>query len=109
LAGIAIPAQAQTFTSLHSFGGIYGPPPDGSYPTGLVQGTNGYLYATTAFGGSQSPAASDGTVFKISATGTETILDNFYTEGLVGNWAALALATNGDFYGTVNSLGRPSV
>ena len=103
LAGFAIPAQAQTFTSLHTFGGIYGTPPDGSYPTGLVQGTNGYLYGTTAFGGNQSPVASNGTVFKISTTGTETILDNFYTEGLTGNWAALALATNGDFYGTVNS------
>jgi hypothetical protein len=34
LAGIAIPAQAQTFTSLHSFGGIYGPPRTAAIPPG---------------------------------------------------------------------------
>jgi|HubBroStandDraft_1064217.scaffolds.fasta_scaffold01518_3 uncharacterized repeat protein (TIGR03803 family) len=105
LAGIAIPAQAQTFTSLHSFGGIYGTPPDGSYPTGLVQGANGYLYGATEAGGNQSPPSSSGTVFKISTTGTETILDNLYTEGLTGSWAGLVLATNGDFYGVSNSPG----
>jgi uncharacterized repeat protein (TIGR03803 family) len=97
LAGFAIPAQAQTFTSLHTFGGTEGNPPDGSYPTGLVQGTNGYLYGTTFYGGNQGTY---GTVFKISTSGTETILDNFSTESQLGNWAALALATNGDFYGT---------
>ncbi len=102
LAGIAIPAQAQTFTLLHSFGGGGGTPPDGSYPTGLVQGANGYLYGTTAFGGNQGNDY-NGTVFKISTTGTETILVNFWTEGAGANWAALALATNGDFYGTVNT------
>jgi uncharacterized repeat protein (TIGR03803 family) len=107
LAGTAIPAEAQTFTSLHTFGGIYGTPPDGSYPTGVVQGTNGYLYGATEAGGSQVPVSSSGTVFKISTTGTETILDNLYTEGLSGSWAALALATNGDFYGLSNSPGVP--
>jgi uncharacterized repeat protein (TIGR03803 family) len=103
LAGIAIPAQAQTFTSLHSFGGIYGTPPDGSYPTGLVQGANGYLYGATTAGGNETPEVSWGTVFRISTTGTETILDNLYTEGLSGSQAGLALATNGDFYGVSNS------
>jgi uncharacterized repeat protein (TIGR03803 family) len=46
-------------------------------------------------------------VFKISTTGTETILDNLYTEGLSGSRAGLALATNGDFYGVSNSPGVP--
>jgi len=53
LASFAIPAQAQTFKSLHTFGGVDGTPPDGSYPNGLVQGTNGYLavrLATTSTG-----------------------------------------------------------
>jgi uncharacterized repeat protein (TIGR03803 family) len=103
LAGIAIPAKAQTFTSLHSFAGW---PTDGSYPTGLVQGANGYLYGTTVSGGNTTNDV-DGTVFKISTTGAETILDNFYTEGLTGSWGALTLATNGDFYGTANSPGVP--
>jgi uncharacterized repeat protein (TIGR03803 family) len=104
LAAFAIPAQAQTFKSLHSFGGGEGTPPDGAYPNGLVQGTNGYLYGTTEFGGNGGGGDYYGTVFKISTSGTETILDNFNTGSTpcCGNNAALALATNGDFYGTVS-------
>jgi len=105
LASFAIPAQAQTFKSLHSFGGVDGTPPDGSYPNGLVQGTNGYLYGTT-FSGSSLGNNINGIVFKISTGGTETVLDNFWAEGpLTGNQAALVLATNGDFYGTTTSNG----
>ena len=96
LAGIAIPAQAQTFTSLHTFGGIDGTPPDGSYPNGLVQGTNGYLYGTTLAGGT----GFYGTVFKISTSGTETILQDFTSVPYNGNQAALTLASNGNFYGS---------
>jgi uncharacterized repeat protein (TIGR03803 family) len=104
LAGIAVPAQAQIFRSLHSFGGGEGDPPDGSYPNGLAQGTNGYLYGTTLQGGNGGGGDYYGTVFKISTSGTETILDNFNTGSnpCCGNNAALALATNGDFYGTVS-------
>jgi uncharacterized repeat protein (TIGR03803 family) len=105
LAGIAIPVQAQTFNSLHTFGGLYGTPPDGEYPNGLVQGANGYLYGTT-FGGSSLGNNINGIVFKISTTGAETILDNFWAEGpLTGNQAALVQATNGDFYGTTQTNG----
>ncbi len=105
LASFAIPAQAQTFKSLHTFGGVDGTPPDGSYPNGLVQGTNGYLYGTT-FSGSSLGNNINGIVFKISTGGTETVLDNFWAEGpLTGNQAALVLATNGDFYGTTTSNG----
>ncbi|MGA2133163.1 MAG: choice-of-anchor tandem repeat GloVer-containing protein [Bryobacteraceae bacterium] len=70
LAGIAIPAQAQPITSLHSFAGYN---TDGAYPNGLVQGANGYLYGTTFGGGTNFY----GTVFKINTSGTETILQNF--------------------------------
>jgi uncharacterized repeat protein (TIGR03803 family) len=101
LARIAIPAQAQTFTSLHSFAGY---PTDGSYPTGLVQGANGYLYGTTVSGGSTNSNDVSGTVFKISTTGTETVLDYLGSGSLpcCGSTAALTLATNGDFYGSTD-------
>jgi uncharacterized repeat protein (TIGR03803 family) len=92
LAGIAIPAQAQSFTLLHSFAGGT----DGSWPMGLAQGTNGYLYGTTEFGG----ANNYGTVFKISTSGTETILDN---PDVNPSYPALTLATNGDFYGAYST------
>jgi uncharacterized repeat protein (TIGR03803 family) len=105
LAGFAIPAQAQTFKSLHTFGGLDGTPSDGEYPNGLVQGANGFLYGTTLEGSSLGNNI-QGTVFKISTSGTETILDNFWAEGpLTGNQAALVQATNGDFYGTTQSNG----
>jgi len=101
LAGIAIPAQAQTFTSLHTFAGY---PTDGSYPTGLVQGANGYLYGTTLSGGSTNSNDISGTVFRISTTGTETVLDYLGSGSLpcCGSTAALTLASNGDFYGSTD-------
>jgi uncharacterized repeat protein (TIGR03803 family) len=93
-AGAVLPAQAQTFTSLYSFQG--GNNHDGSYPNGLVQGTNGYLYG--------SAASNTGGIFKISTDGKETPLYNFDTgEGDPdgeGSWAGLILASNGSFYGT---------
>jgi uncharacterized repeat protein (TIGR03803 family) len=91
---LALPLQAQTFTTLHSFDGT-----DGTNPhAGLVQATDGNLYGTTYLGG----ADNDGTVFKITPSGTLTTLHSFAgypTDG--GNPdAGLVLATNGDLYGT---------
>jgi uncharacterized repeat protein (TIGR03803 family) len=77
---------------LHNFQG-----PDGDEPdAGLVQGANGNFYGTTAQGG----ANGDGTVFKITLTGTLTTLHSF--DGTDGSLPAAALiqATDGNFYGT---------
>lgn len=60
----ALAANAQTFTSVFSFDGTDGELPE----AGLVQATNGNFYGTTAYGG----ANSDGTVFKITPTGSST-------------------------------------
>jgi uncharacterized repeat protein (TIGR03803 family) len=67
-AAAAIASPAQTFTTLHSFDYT-----DGQAPYGLVQATNGYFYGTTYSGG----ANDDGTVFKITPTGTLTMLHSF--------------------------------
>ncbi len=94
LAGAAIQAHAQTFTTLYSFQGPNNH--DGSYPNGLVQGTNGYLYGTTG--------ANAGGVFKITTGGKETVLHVF--DNVAGdpdgeaNGAALVQGSNGIFYGT---------
>jgi uncharacterized repeat protein (TIGR03803 family) len=88
-------------TTLHSFAG---PPTDGEVPNaGMVQATNGDFYGTTAAGG----AFRNGTVFKITASGTLTTLYSFCsqsgcTDG--SNPLGLVQATNGDFYG-VTALG----
>ena len=91
---LSLQAQTFTFTTLHSFDGT-----DGTNPhAGLVQATDGNLYGTTYLGG----ADNDGTVFKITPSGTLTTLHSFAgypTDG--GNPdAGLVLATNGDLYGT---------
>jgi uncharacterized repeat protein (TIGR03803 family) len=59
-----------TFTVLHAFaGGMDGALPDG----GVIRDSSGNLYGTTSFGG----ASDSGTVFKVDATGKETVLYSF--------------------------------
>src|ERR1039458_6384026 len=99
-------AQAQTFTTLHSFDGTDGENP---YYAGLVQATNGNLYGTTYGGG----ANGYGTVYKITPGGTLTTVYNFCSQsGCVDGAspaAGLILATNGNFYGTTHSGGVTGV
>jgi uncharacterized repeat protein (TIGR03803 family) len=63
-------AWAQKESVLHSFSGS----PDGTRPqAGLVFGKNGNSYGTTVGGG----ASGNGTVFKVTLSGKETVLYNF--------------------------------
>jgi uncharacterized repeat protein (TIGR03803 family) len=86
--------SAGVFTNLHTFG----PDPDGSFPeAGLVEGTDGNFYGTTSGGG----AHGGGTVFKMTPSGTVTILHSFALNVLgVNPSAALIQASDGLFYGT---------
>lgn len=99
-AAMALPAQ--TFTSLVSFNGD-----NGAYAESmsLVQGVDGNLYGTSPYGG----ANSGGTVFKMTPSGTLTVLYNFcaLAECADGKTplAGLVLAANGSFYGTTSSGG----
>ncbi len=87
-------------TVIHSFDGTVG---DGSSPdAGLVLGTDGNLYGTTFSGG----ANSEGTVFKITPTGTLTLLHSFDgADGLFPD-APLVQGTDGNFYGTTYEGGN---
>ena len=90
-------ARAQTFTSLASFNGTNGADP---FYAVLVQGLDGNLYGTTSARG----AHGQGTVFKITPSGTLTTLYSFCaksncTDGSVP-YGGLVLGTDGDFYGT---------
>jgi len=77
---------------------------DGSNPgAALVQATNGDLYGTTLFGGSN--ACSCGTVFKIAPSGALTTLHSFDSTDGSGPEAALIQATDGNFYGTTSGGG----
>jgi uncharacterized repeat protein (TIGR03803 family) len=96
-------------TTLYAFGtatNANGQPLDGQNPkAALVQGSDGYLYGTTEFGGSfGSVAAAGGTVFRISTNGAFTSLylftggnDGFYPNGLVQG-------SDGNFYGTTSGV-----
>jgi uncharacterized repeat protein (TIGR03803 family) len=79
---------------------------DGAEPmAGLVQGTNGDFYGTTSNGG----AYDNGTVFKITPSGTLTTLYSFCAQSECTDGAeplaGLVQATNGDFYGTTKNYG----
>jgi uncharacterized repeat protein (TIGR03803 family) len=78
---------------------------DGVSPTGLVQATNGNFYGTTSGGGA---AKHQGTVFKITPSGTLTTLYRFCplspcTDG--AHPGELVQATDGNLYGTTANGG----
>jgi len=76
---------------------------DGANPLGgLVQGSDGNLYGTA----SGSGANSAGTAFKITTSGTFTLLHTFdlYTDG-AGPSGTLVQASDGNFYGTTSEGG----
>lgn len=105
-AGSIRPAHAQyTYTVLHNFGdGTV--PNDGASPgSGLTLGNDGNFYGTTSTGGS----AGEGTVYKVTPSGTVTILHSF-GDGSVANDGAtpespLTLGLDGNFYGTTTAGG----
>lgn len=95
-------------TVLHDFCGPNGCgslATDGAVAMGrLVIGSNGYLYGTTESGGFAEGLYNQGTIFRISRSGTYEILHLFTGAANTGDGenptAGLTLAANGDFYGT---------
>lgn len=86
------PTLAETI--LHSFDGTSS---DGQLPVaGLIMDSSGNLYGTTSAGGANGL----GTVFKISPTGTETILHSF-SAGTDGEYPKTGLVVDsaGNLYG----------
>jgi len=89
-------AHAQTFTVLYNFGALpadlggpnYGP---------IAQGRDGNLYATTAYGGS---IGNCGGAFKITPTGTMTVLYNLGGDAGCTPFGGLTLGRDGNFFGT---------
>jgi uncharacterized repeat protein (TIGR03803 family) len=71
---------------------------DGEIPyAGVIQGSDGNFYGTTYFGGSSG----FGTVFKVTPSGTETVLYSF-AGGSDGEhpYASVIQGSDGNFYGT---------
>jgi len=93
-----------TYSNLYSFGNL----PDGSQPYGqLVQGSDGNFYGTTLAGGT----AGNGTVFRISPSGTYSNLHSFGsfpTDGKLPQ-AGLVQGSDGNFYGTTQLGGSTNL
>ncbi|HLV78845.1 MAG TPA: choice-of-anchor tandem repeat GloVer-containing protein, partial [Chthonomonadaceae bacterium] len=92
-------SAAGSVTVLHAFQGGQ----DGAYPrAGVIQGPDGALYGTTPVGG----AANSGTVYRVTLSGTATVLYAFSggTDGAAPQ-AGLLLGSDGSFYGTTQRGG----
>jgi uncharacterized repeat protein (TIGR03803 family) len=89
-----------TLTGLHSFAVVNDNSQsnaDGAYPlSGLIQGGDGALYGTTAYGGT----IGYGTVFRISPSGAFSQLHVFQVGDGGYPYAPLMLGRDGNFYGT---------
>ena len=82
-----------SLTTLHQFNGT-----DGSLPEGtLLQGGDGNFYGTTSTGGTN--AIAHGTVFRMTPSGTVTLLHSFGSDGNTPIGGVIQ-GTNGSFYGT---------
>ena len=98
-----------TACGYHHHGYYDYPPPnmppggsDGSTPTGLIQGSDGSFYGTTANGGRYG----QGTFFRVTAAGAETVLYSFV--GGSGDGASpegVIQASDGNFYGATSGGG----
>jgi uncharacterized repeat protein (TIGR03803 family) len=87
-----------TETVLHSFTGG----DDGGYPAaGLIADASGNLYGTTGFGGD----AGYGTVFRVTQSGTETVLHSFTNADGAYPLAGLIADAAGNLYGTTEGGG----
>jgi len=95
-AGVAIPAQGQTVTTLYNFGAVTGDP---TYTAGtMAQGRDGEFYGVSQTG-PVGGTTNNGVIYKISSSGAVIPLHTVLTsEGTQCN--GLILATDGNFYGT---------
>jgi uncharacterized repeat protein (TIGR03803 family) len=90
----AIALPAQTFKNVVIFNQVDGEDMFSS----LIEATDGNFYGTTVYGGKQNA----GTMFQLTASGTETVLYNFCaqsgcSDGSYPEW--LTQASDGNFYG----------
>lgn len=84
-------------TTLHVFDGL-----GGAVPTGIVQGRDGVFYGTTTYGGSPGSSLTfgNGTIFRMDATGSFTVLFVFPGGERGFQPGPLMQGSDGALYGT---------
>jgi uncharacterized repeat protein (TIGR03803 family) len=103
--GISISCRAGTERILYSFGANA---TDGQEPyAGVMVDSAGHVYGTTQTGGANGL----GTVFKITAAGTETILHSFGASAVDGQTprAGVIMDSAGNLYGTTSKGGANQI
>ncbi len=87
-------------TTLYQFGSDKDDYSGGSGPNPIIQGSDGYLYGTTQYGGNFG----EGLIFRISTAGSYSTLYNFGEGTNDGSdpLSALTLGTDGNLYGTTS-------
>jgi len=93
----AMAARAQTLTTLYSFAGGS----DGANPGAALLYENGTLFGTTLVGGT----GGQGTVFKVDATGAETVLHSFAPGTDGQNPSGALILHRGALFGTTSGGG----
>ncbi|MFZ0828694.1 MAG: choice-of-anchor tandem repeat GloVer-containing protein [Verrucomicrobiia bacterium] len=89
------------FTSLISFTGTNVAPIGASPYAGLLLGKDGNFYGATAFGGTNDLSnGGDGTIFRMTPSGTLSTLVSFNTTNGAVPQAVLVQGTDGNYYGT---------
>jgi uncharacterized repeat protein (TIGR03803 family) len=102
---------AGKFTSLYTFCPAGSNCNDGFSPNGLMQASDGNFYGTT-FGGGLDLCSGAGAAWKITPTGTLTVLFSFCQSNGVGGYSPnskLVQGTNGNFYGTTSGGGSNGI
>ncbi len=98
------PAQAQTFTVLHRFGGV-----DGNLPTAPILDRAGNLYGTTVEGG-PGEFGGFGNIYKLSHTASGWVFNTLYNftahaDGAYPDNGGPTIGPDGTLYGTAGGEG----
>jgi hypothetical protein len=100
ISGTAVPAHAQTYKDLHDFNPSAGDPYNFN-SNKLAQGRDGNFYSESVSGGTSG----DGTVFKVTPSGTPTIVFSLTTSSGFNPLGGLTAGHDGNFYGDATQGG----